>query len=397
MSTIQRQRLHFVLIFLAHALGAMCVLGVLASGPQLISALQLSALEVGALASAYSTTLAIASLPGGMIVDRLGTRSSLTIAATIMCCGMLWVATSENFYALSVGMAISGAGYGLINPAAGRAVLLWFTPQWRGTLLGVKQTGVPVGGAIGTALAGLGVIYGWQIGVFGVAFFSGTLAVLFYVLLPREETGSTSTSPPILSSLRKVVSTPHLNRANLASGLTNGGQFTLWAFLAETLRQSAALSTSLVAICMGLLQLGTLIGRLFWGVVNDKLLSQQAIYTLRAICLTGTIGAMVLLLLDLSGYWLMAPIAALLLGFSICSATGMHVTLTISLASPHYTGTAIGYTMLITNLGGVMMPLIFGALLDYGGPKHFIIALVLMMLIALMLVWFSPQKKKDLT
>ncbi|MEI2419822.1 MFS transporter, partial [Arthrospira platensis SPKY2] len=173
------------------------------------------------------------------------------------------MATSENFYALCVGMAISGAGYGLINPAAGRAVLLWFTPQWRGTLMGVKQTGVPVGGAIGTALAGLGVIYGWQIGVFGVAFFSGTLAVLFYVLLPREETGSTSTSPPILSSLRKVVSTPHLNRANLASGLTNGGQFTLWAFLAETLRQSAALSTSLVAICMGLLQLGTLIGRLF--------------------------------------------------------------------------------------------------------------------------------------
>ncbi|MCD8513880.1 MAG: hypothetical protein LRY63_11645 [Nitrincola sp.] len=51
------------------------MLGVLASGPQLISALQLSALEVGALASAYSTTLAIASLPGGMIVDRLGTAA----------------------------------------------------------------------------------------------------------------------------------------------------------------------------------------------------------------------------------------------------------------------------------------------------------------------------------
>ncbi|TVQ68426.1 MAG: MFS transporter [Oceanospirillales bacterium] len=389
-------KIHFALIFLAHALGAMCVLGVLASGPQLIAQLDLTAIKVGALASAYSATLAIASLPAGMVVDRLGTRPALTLSALVMCCGMLWVALSSSFTSLCIGMAISGAGYGLINPAAGRAILLWFSPQWRGTLMGLKQTGVPVGGAIGTALAGLGIVYGWQIGVMGVALVAGLLAVLFFFLLPKKDTaGSNQHSPNITRGLPKVLSTPQLGRANLAAGLTNGGQFTLWAFLAETLRQSAALSASLIALCMGLLQLGTLLGRLFWGLTNDRFLSQNAALTLRWLCITGIAGAFILLLLGHTEMWLLAPIAALLLGFSMCSATGIHVALTISLAPTHFTGTAIGYTMLVTNLGGVIMPLIFGALLDYAGAGSFAIGLIVMMGIAFWLLLLNAETQSN--
>lgn len=391
-------KIHFALIFLAHALGAMCVLGVLASGPQLIAQLNLTAIQVGALASAYSATLAIASLPAGMVVDRLGTRPALTLAALVMSCGMLWVSFSDNFSSLCIGMALSGAGYGLINPAAGRAVLLWFSPQWRATLMGLKQTGVPVGGAIGTALAGLGLVYGWQIGVLGVALLAELLAILFFFLLPKKDTtGTNQHSPNITRGLRKVLSTPKLGRANLAAGLTNGGQFTLWAFLAETLRQSAALSASLIALCMGLLQLGTLLGRLFWGVTNDRFMSHNAALTLRWLCFVGIAGACMLLLLGHLDLWILAPLTALLLGFSMCSATGIHIALTISVAPTQFAGTAIGYTMLVTNLGGVIMPLIFGALLDYAGASFFSIGLIVMMGVAFWLLLFRVETQPNKT
>ena len=390
-------KVHFTLIFLAHALGAMCVLGVLASGPQLIAQLELTGIQVGALASAYSATLAIVSLPAGMLVDRLGTRPALTLSAITMSIGMLWVALSHSFILLCMGMAISGAGYGLINPAAGRAILLWFSPQWRGTLMGLKQTGVPVGGAIGTGLAGLGLIFGWQTGVLGVAFIAACLAALFFFFLPKQDSSATHQhTPNVARGLPIVLKIPKLGRANLAAGLTNGGQFTLWAFLAETLRQSAALSASLIALCMGLLQLGTLLGRLFWGVTNDRLLSQNAALTLRWLCIAAMAGALVLLLQNQLAVWIFAPLASLLLGFSICSATGLHVALTVSLAPIQYTGTAIGYTMLITNLGGVIMPLVFGAVLDYAGASFFALGLMIMMGIAFLLLLFNahPQANK---
>lgn len=41
-------------------------------------------------------------------------------------------------------MDLCGAGYGLIDPAAGLAVTLWFTPKWRSTLLSLKQKVLPL-------------------------------------------------------------------------------------------------------------------------------------------------------------------------------------------------------------------------------------------------------------
>lgn len=386
-------KIHFVLIFLAHSLGAMCVLSVLASGPILILAFDLTAMQVGGLASAYSATLAIASLPAGILVDRIGTRAALTLSALIMSAGMLWVASSQHFVSLCIGMAISGAGYGLINPAAGRAVLLWFSPRWRGTLMGIKQTGVPVGGAVGTGLAGLGHIYGWQTGVLSVAFISCLLTIFFFYFLPKQENNShINNSINLLSGLSRVFKTPYLTRANLASGLTNGGQFTLWAFLAETLRQSASFTAATIALSMALLQLGTFFGRLFWGIANDQLFSQHTITTLRYLSIVAIIGSSILWMFNSNAPWIVAPLVAFILGFSICSATGIHVALTISLAPKPFVGAAIGYTMLTTNLGGVILPLVFGVILDYLGTDFFAISLIFMMLLVLWLINFKQPK-----
>lgn len=389
-----QQKLHFSLIFAAQALGALCVLGVLASGPQLMSELSLSALQVGGLASAYSATLAAASFPAGVLTDKIGTRHSLTLSAWVMAMGMLGVGLGQSYLHLCIGMAICGAGYGMINPAAGRAISLWFSPDWRGTLIGLKQTGVPVGGAIGTGLAGLGIVYGWQLGVILIAIIAACLGSLFWLFLPKNEGRSPALSQGLSSQpIRNVLKTPHLSRANLASGLTNGGQFTLWAFLAEVLRQSATLSASLITLCMGLLQLGTLIGRLFWGVMNDRTFGKDPAKTLQWICAVAFFGALLLILQAELQLWALAPIAALLLGFSTCSATGLHITLTLALAPPSYTGTAIGYTMLVTNLGGVIAPLIFGLVFDLAGTWGFALLMASMMLLAIGLLRFDQAEK----
>lgn len=380
--------LRFGLIFAAHALGAMSVLAVLTAGPQLVAELGLSQLQLGGLASVYSAALALASLPAGLVTDRIGTRRALTIAAGLIALGLLLASVAQGFALLSAGMALCGMGYGLINPAAGRAVTIWFTPAWRATLMSLKQTGVPVGAALGSASAGLGLIWGWQGGVLAAAGLAAGAALLFWVCLPQEHTPPRAKTPQSgsLEYLRAVLYLPRLGRANLAAGLTNGGQFALWALLAEALRLSVGASAALLALSMGALHLGMFLGRVFWGVLSDRVLNRDAALALRLLCLLALIGAGGFWVVGASGAILLVPVSVFLLGFTICAATGLHVAVTAALAPPHQIGAAIGYTMVITNLGGVAAPLLLGAALQHGNVAGFALGLAGMMLAAFVLL-----------
>lgn len=222
----------------AGCLGAMNLLGVLASAPLIAVQFDLSAVQIGLIASAYSAALGLMSIPSGRLADAIGVRVSLAAAAAVIALGMLLVATGQGFGLILGGMVLVGVGYSLVNPAAGRAVLLWYPPTLRGTLMGIKQTGVPVGAVIGTGSATLGPWLGWQWVVGALAGVTALCALLF-LCLPAD--GNDQRVPRAslreeLAAIGRLFSDPVLARNNLASGLNNGGQFTLWAYLIEFLR-----------------------------------------------------------------------------------------------------------------------------------------------------------------
>lgn len=361
-----RARLQFALIFMAHALGAMSVLAVLTAGPQLVAALGLSPLQLGGLASIYSAALAAASLPAGLVTDRLGTRAALTAAAFIIATGLGISASATGFVQLSAGMVFCGAGYGLINPAAGRAITLWFTPKWRTTLLSLKQTGVPAGAALGSATAILGPIWGWQAGVFAAAALTVLAGLAFLLLLPGERGDK-----PITSSrkgqLVAVLTLPRLGRAALAAGITNGLQFALWAHLADILQRAHTNGAATVALSLGALHVGTFLGRVLWGALTDRYLRGNAAHALYLLLALGLMGAGAMSVLPLGGGTPLAVAASFALGFSVCAAVGLHLAMIVNITPQALIGGALGYTMLITNLGGVAVPLVIGLAVALGG------------------------------
>ena len=380
MTTPARARLQFALIFAAHALGAMSVLSVLTAGPQLAASLGLSPLELGALASLYSGALAAASLPAGLVTDRLGTRAALTLSALTIAAGLGICASSAGFAQLGAGIALCGAGYGLINPAAGRAITLWFTPRWRNTLLSLKQTGVPVGAGLGSLTALLGQVWGWQAGVAVAAAIAFAAGLFFLALLPRDAIRRA----PVAQSrkpLTEILTLPGLARANLAAGLTNGMQFALWAHVPELLQRGTEGGAAVLGLSLGALHLGTFLGRLGWGAVADRLLLGDTARAVRWLCVLGLAGAAAFWGYGLTSAPVLAVLACFLLGTTVCGAVGLHIALTARLAPPHLLGGAMGYTMLTTNFGGVAVPLVFGAALSAAGTGGAALALVVMLIL----------------
>lgn len=380
-----RARLQFALIFAAHSLGAMSVLSVLTAGPQLSVALGLTPFQLGGLASIYSAALAAASLPAGLVTDRLGTRTALTLSATTIAAGLALCAISGGFVQLGAGIALCGAGYGLINPAAGRAITLWFTPKWRTTLLSLKQTGVPAGAALGSLTALLGPVWGWQAGIFCAAAIAFMAGVLFLVLLPPEA------KRPQLQMLQQnrlaeILALPKLGRANLVAGLTNGMQFALWAHVPDFLQRSFGTGAAMLGLSLAALHLGTFLGRVVWGVLTDRLLQGDAARSLWLLCGVALAGVVSLGAVTLVASPVLALLACFVLGFSVCAAVGLHVALTARIAPDHLLGGAMGYTMLVTNLGGVVVPMLLGLVLTFAGVGGAALTLAALLSLALILL-----------
>ena len=381
-----RAKVQFGLIFFAHALGAMSVLSVLTAGPQLVVALGLSPLQLGGLASIYSAALAAASLPAGLLTDRLGTRAALSLAALIIASGLVVSATSQGMVQLAAGMALCGAGYGLINPAAGLAITLWFSSKWRTTLLSLKQTGVPTGAALGSLTALLGPDWGWRAGILCAAAITLAACLLFVLFLPQKAAHISPRIVPGQNRLIEVLALPGLGRANLAAGLTNGVQFALWAHIPDLLQRSYEAGAALLGLSLAALHLGTFAGRVAWGALTDRHLRGNAAHALWWLCLMGLAGVAALGASALTTQPFPAVLACFLLGFTACSAVGLHVALTARIAPEYLLGGAMGYTMLVTNLGGIIVPLLLGLAISLAGMAGAALTLAVLLGLALVLI-----------
>lgn len=362
-------RARYGLIVLAHCLGAMTLLSVLASGPAIRAEFGLSAVQIGLLDSACSAGMAVFSLPGGRLADRVGVRTALVAAAVLLAAGGGVVAAAQGFAPLVAGLFLVGLGYGLVNPAAGRAIVLWYPAGWRGRLSGIKQTGMPLGAALGSGAAILTPSLGWSTVIGGVAVFA-LLTGLGMLALPRDgtqEAARRTTLADEIAAIAGLLRNPLLGRINLASGLINGGQFVVWTNFAESLRQAAAMGLPVANAWLSLLQFDSIAGRLVWGWVSDRGLAGGARATLVLIGLIAVPGLLAMTPVTPATAPVLAPLTAVVLGFTVGAATGVQVALTLDRAPPAQIGGAIGYNMLVTNPGGVLAPPAFGLALDLSG------------------------------
>ena len=116
--------------------------------PALRDKYDLSLTEIGVVLAAEWVGLTFALLPWGYAVDRFGERWTLT-GGLAACAGLLvGAANAPSFGWLVTFLGLAGIAGGSVQSGSGRAVMRWFAASERGLALGVRQTAVPIGGAI---------------------------------------------------------------------------------------------------------------------------------------------------------------------------------------------------------------------------------------------------------
>jgi MFS family permease len=292
----------------------------------------------GAVFAAVSLGSAIALIPAGMLVDRLGARWVLVIGGIVNGVGTLAAATLVNPFAFSAALLVAGIG-GSAVPVAGMSSLMRaFAPERRGVVMGWRQLAVPLGGTIGAvALPLLADAGGVPLALIACAVAVTTTSIGFGLLVAHAPaTGVVEGRTGLRSVLRVPGILPALTVAFVyIIGLTAVLTYYIPAVRAAGLtRSQAAIGFTLVNVCAG-------ISRPLWGRLADRGGGTRRTRTLRETGLLGAAAAAIMLPALHAGV-VTGLAATAVLAFGVFGFNGIVYLLVGELAGSARSGVAVG-------------------------------------------------------
>ncbi|MFF5013597.1 MFS transporter [Streptomyces sp. NPDC001165] len=153
-----------------------------ALGPRLVDDLKVSPTVLGLTTTVGFGTAAVLSPTGGRVVDRLGPRRCLVTLLLVSAVALALIGSAPGAGFLLVAVALGGLPQALANPATNKAILAAVPAERRGSVTGMKQSGVQLGAfAAGFPLAVLAGVAGWR----GAVWTAAATAVLAAVWAAR--------------------------------------------------------------------------------------------------------------------------------------------------------------------------------------------------------------------
>ena len=357
-------RVRLAVLTLAHVVGTLHSTTVLVMAPAIKEDLGLTFAEFGLLVTAYSLGQVTGSLPAGNLTDRIGVGWALVIAHGFLIVSALTLAQSTGLSLALVAMLIAGWGYAIVNPATAKGVFEAFPASRRATAMGVKQTGVPIGGVIAAAAGSMVTVVAWQMVTLGVAVVTvfGALACLPIVERPNPRREPAQTKR--FAGFGEILRDANFGRFVGANFLYNFGQYNFFSYLTLFMRDVAMLSQELAGLCYGVAQVTSVSARLGWGAVSDFLFGGRRKGLTIALGITAALFLGLMALIE-PRYGLVAGLAlSALLGLTIASYAPLMQAMAVEAVPHRLAGSAIGYNMVGTSLGAIVAPPVFGYILD---------------------------------
>jgi predicted MFS family arabinose efflux permease len=343
-------------------------LGIPSIAPLIREDLGLSVTQAGSFLSAYYIGPVLISLPAGWLADRWGVRSAMILGQGLIAVGLFAAAAAPSFSFLVVILVLAGAGYGVLNPTTTKAGMAWFPPHQRATVVGLKQIGLPGGGALGAlVMPPLALAFGWRIAVAFSAAVVGGLALLTWALYRNLPEPAAPGPARARAGFWTVLANRDLWLVGISTLIFAGVQTVFLSFLVLYLRAVVELPLLVAAKYLVAAQLSGVAGRVLFGLLSDRVFGGQRRIVL-AIAGLGSIACALLLAGTApgAGPGLLVPLAAGI-GFFGVGWNGVQHTLIAELAGPRAAGTAVGLGLAISSLGVTVCPPVFGLMVERVG------------------------------
>jgi len=338
---------------------------------------------LGGLITASAAASAISQPVSGFLVDRFGARRILAGGLALLSGAIALAGTAPSYAVLVAIMAMAGLGNGVFHPADYSIFNARVAPRRLGRAYGAHSTSGSLGWVAAPIVVGsLTAAFGWRAAVTSV----GAVGLIVALVLARQRTlgdvlrptraRAAREAPGLLTELRPLLTAPILMAF---------GYFTLVAAAMSAIQTFAV--TSMVAIYgvplalaaggLTAYMLGSAAGIVCGGFLADRMRRHDVFAG------GGMAVSALLTLLFASGAPPVAMLAGLLalIGFAKGATNPSRDLLVRGATAAGASGKTFGFVYAGLDLGMLVMPPIYGWLLDRGEPRAvFVLAAILMAL-----------------
>jgi len=357
--------------------------------------LGLTAAAAGLTVSAFTVGRALGSYAAGVAADRVGERRVL-IGGGLATGAIVALAVTMPFASLILLLIVAGAASSASTPAGGRLVLLAFPRHRRGFALGLRQTGVPLGGLIAAALLPwLAHLYGWR---WSLAAAAGIAAVAVLPLFVTRKERAAAEEQPAPARPVSLLRDRTVRLLTIWGCLLVSGQYALVAFLALDLHQSAGVALVRASVLVAVAQVFGVIGRVGWGAASDRVLRRGRKPMLIRLTGVAFLAALLLFAMPRSAPLAVWGVVAALAGLALIGFQGLWITMISEAAGPDRAGAATGFGITFVAFSIAASPPLYGLVADLAGSYRAIwAALALVLAVAFipaLLVPGAPSRRR---
>jgi predicted MFS family arabinose efflux permease len=318
----------------------------------------------GAIQTAYFWTYTVVQLPIGLVVDRWGVRRVMLACMGLLTLGALAFALSGGYGTAIVARMLVGVGAAAVWVPGLRLISEWFPPAERGRATGIMGAGAGIGGTIGLVVVPwVAASCGWRWAYALTALPALVTVALIAALLPESRGGRAA---PIRDpgGLRRVLASRSLWPFTITVSLAYGAYFSFVTFLPAFLVRGMGMTSPQAGLVTGLITAGTIASWPLAGVVSDGLGRRKPVYLASQVAGVATCIAFALVVpgLGTMGAMATALVAGLLTGGII-----IPFVMITELFPPELAGTASGVTNTAAFVGGMVLPIVLGRVVDVTG------------------------------
>ncbi|MET7905457.1 MFS transporter [Streptomyces sp. NPDC005355] len=326
-----------------------------ALGPRLVDDLKVSPTVLGLTTTVGFGTAAVLSPAGGRVVDRLGPRRCLVALLLVSAVALALIGSAPGAGFLLAAVALGGLPQALANPATNKAILAVVPAERRGSVTGMKQSGVQLGAfAAGLPLAALAGAVGWRGAVWTAAAAALPAAVWAARALPAD--------PPPKTAPASWVPRGAIAWLAVFSLLLGCGIASVNTYLALYGVRRLGLGPTAAGALVAVLGIAGIAGRVGWSKVAGQ--PGRAVWLPGGLA-AGAVGAALLLAASAYAHPL-AWGAAVAVGIFAVAANAVSMVLVMQRAAPGRAGQDSALVSAGFFAGFAIGPPLFGLLADAG-------------------------------
>ncbi|EJR50380.1 hypothetical protein IIK_01449 [Bacillus cereus VD102] len=356
--------------------------------------------ESGLLVSVVNVGPLFCMLFVGRLLDQYNEKILISISSFLLGSSLLLTNIVNGFNGLLFVLLLIGMFYNVSQPGGNKVILKWFRKENRGLAMGIRQAGIPIGGALaGVLIPFLTVQYNMTYAINSIACICIMGGVLFFVFYKepyvQEEARKGHNNISFWMELKVVICKKELYPIYITGICMISLQMVLVGHFMKFLAGEQSITSIVAGTVFSVMFFSGMIGRIALAAISDVLYKgNRRIPLFIAVC--ASIGLILLLVMNI--HTIMSGVlysVSALLGFFSIGWFSLFIAEVAELASEESVGITVSVALTLNQIAIIVAPVLFGYIVDEKGYAYAWLCIVVLLSISAVSLYRKNKKIKE--